>query len=277
MRRRLTIARTALAALTLLMIGTVPGGQANAQQAVEEPPESFDIGLSSSTIGITSDFNGEDLTIFGALDNADARVRRQQRYDIVIALFGPREPIVVREKSRFFGIWINRESATISAAPATYSLASTRPLRDITSQRTRERLNLGIATLRLDGTMPKLGEERPQYRPKQRFEEALRRIKTERSLYSESIGGVQFLGPSLFRADLRLPPDLPVGQHTARAYLFREGKVIKQTSRTLNVVKVGFQAQIDVFASNHGLIFGFFAVFVAIITGWLGRLMFKRD
>lgn len=277
MTRRLRITRSALAGFILLLAAAVTGGTSQAQQAEDEPPESFDIGLSSSTIGITSDFNGEDLTIFGALDNADDRVRRQQRYDIVVALFGPREPLVVREKGRFFGIWINRASATVSAAPATYSLASTRPLRDIAPLLTRERLSLGIATLNLDGAMPKLGEERPQYRPKERFEEALREIKTERGLYSEAIGAVQFLGPSLFRADLRLPPDLAVGQYTARAYLFREGKVIRQTSRTLNVVKVGFQARIDAFASNHGLIFGLFAVFVAIVTGWLGRVMFKRD
>ncbi|MEN3791176.1 TIGR02186 family protein [Fulvimarina sp. MAC3] len=277
MKRRLTIVRTAFAALVFFLTAGIFVGQPQAQQATQEPPESFEIGLSSSTIGITSEFNGEDLTIFGAVDNADDRIRRQQRYDIVVVLFGPRESIVVREKGRFFGIWINRASETISSAPATYSLASTRPLRDIAPLEVRERLSLGVSTLRLGGAPPKLGEERPQYQPKQRFEEALREIKTERGLYTESIGGVTFLGPSLFRADLRLPADLTVGQYTARAYLFREGKVIRQTSRTLNVIKVGFQARIDAFSSNHGLIFGLFAVFVAIVTGWIGRVMFKRD
>ncbi|EAU42821.1 hypothetical protein FP2506_08266 [Fulvimarina pelagi HTCC2506] len=272
-----TIAKSALAITVLIGAMAFQPECSGAQEVIEDPPESFDIGLSSSTIGITSEFNGEDLTIFGALDNADARIQRQQRYDIVIALFGPREPIVVREKDRFFGIWINRESATIPAAPATYSLASTRPLRDITSRATRERLSLGISTLRLDGTLPRLGEPRPLLRPRQKFAEALREIKTGRGLYSETIGGVQFLGPSLFRAELRLPADLPIGQHIARAYLFREGKVIRHTSRTLTVVKVGFQAQIDAFASNYGLIFGFVAVLVAIVTGWLGRIIFKRD
>ena len=35
--------------------------------------ERLDIGISTNEIAITSDFAGADLTVFGALDNADRR------------------------------------------------------------------------------------------------------------------------------------------------------------------------------------------------------------
>lgn len=64
------------------------------------PEETIEIGLSTETIAITSNFRGTDLTIFGALDNTDPLVQRQGRYDIVVILQGPARDLVVREKER---------------------------------------------------------------------------------------------------------------------------------------------------------------------------------
>ncbi|RZL27980.1 MAG: hypothetical protein EOP35_26565, partial [Rubrivivax sp.] len=91
-------------------------------------PETFEIGLSTEQIVIASNFSGARLVVFGALDNADGRVLRQGGYDIVVALEGPKTPLVVREKERVLGLWINRGSESFSSAPASYTLASTRPL-----------------------------------------------------------------------------------------------------------------------------------------------------
>ena len=60
------LARSAALLFTLLLAGT-----AAAQD--EARPESMEIGLSTDSVSITSDFTGADLTIFGALDNAWGR------------------------------------------------------------------------------------------------------------------------------------------------------------------------------------------------------------
>ena len=57
------------------------------------------------------------------------------------------------------------------------------------------------------------------------FTDALRARKKATGLYSERVGGVQFLSQNLFRATLALAPNVPVGTHKARAFLFKSGAV----------------------------------------------------
>lgn len=248
--------------------------------------ESFEIGLSTNEIAITSDFTGARLVVFGALDNADARLLRQQRYDIVVALVGPRRPVVVRKKERILGIWINRGSETFNASPESYALASTRPLSDITRESLRVSLSLGIEDLRLNirdletegaAMVAESDIDGGLVANRDQYASALRRIRMESGLYNQSFGSVEFVSPTLFRADLRLPADLPVGRHTVRAYLFRSGVFIRGDSEGLVVVKTGLESLVDNFATRHGFLYGLFAVALAIFTGWFGRIVFKRD
>lgn len=279
-------------------------GGARAQGGVEN----FEIGLSTETIGITSNFAGERLVVFGVLDNADARIRQQQRYDIVVAMVGPRRPAVVRRKERTLGIWINSGSETFENPPTSYALASTRPLRDIAPAPLRATLSIGIDDLRFNEGIPQQEEqatapagagasatatdeadlptvsmpdearvEAVALANRDEYAEALRRIRTETGLFNETFGTVRFVSPTLFRADLQLPADLPVGRHMVRAYLFRNGVFIREATETLTVVKTGFESFVSDFARDHALTFGIFAVVLAILTGWFGRLVFKRD
>lgn len=78
-------------------------GDGNAVPQLQNPAEeTIEIGLSTETIAITSNFGGTDLTIFGALDNADPMIQRQGRYDIIVVLQGPARDLVVRKKN---AIW----------------------------------------------------------------------------------------------------------------------------------------------------------------------------
>ncbi|TIP64839.1 MAG: TIGR02186 family protein, partial [Mesorhizobium sp.] len=77
---------------------------------------------STDHVSITAGFSGADLTIFGSLENADPRVARQGRYDIVVVLEGPARKVVVRRKDRVLGIWINLESETFKNVPVSYSV-----------------------------------------------------------------------------------------------------------------------------------------------------------
>src|SRR5690606_27166095 len=106
------------------------------------------------------------------------------------------------------------------------------------------------------------------------FTKALRQRKTATGLYSENVGGVRFLSQNLFRATVRLAPDVPVGTHKARAFLFKTGLFVKESSAQLEIRKSGFEQAVFRLAHNHGFFYGFLSVALAMVTGWMGRLIF---
>jgi uncharacterized protein (TIGR02186 family) len=240
--------------------------------AQEAPREDIEIGLSTDHIAITSGFSGADLTIFGALDNADPLVMRHGRYDIIVVLEGPPRSVVVRRKDRVLGMWINMESETFLNVPESYSLATTRAMQDVASDASFKRLSLGAASIYLE---PAMRDSDPQRLAE--FTLALREQKKALGLYTERIGGVQFLSSTLFRATLSLPPNVPVGTHRARAFLFKNGDFMTETSSPLVIFKAGIEESIHRTAHAHSLFYGIGAVFLAIAAGWLGRVLFRKD
>lgn len=259
----------------LVLISVVSGllvARAVAQAPVNPDPETIQIGLSTDRVYITSDFSGADLTIFGALDFADPLLARQGRYDVIVVLEGPARPVVVRRKSRVLGMWINTWSETFINVPVSYSVATTRVWQDITNPESYRQMALGADNIALipldrDGDPATLAE----------FTAALRDRKKATGLYSERLGGVQFLSQSLFRATVHLSPNVPVGTHRARAFLFKNGLFIKESSAQLAILKAGFEQRVFRAAQEHGFLYGLAAVFLAVLTGWVGRLVFRRD
>lgn len=259
---RVLLAGLAVVATTVLVVA----------QPVNPNPEGIQIGLSTDVIRITTDFSGEDLTIFGSVDNADPTVSRQGRYDVVVVLEGPARQVTVRRKDRVLGIWINMQSETFINVPQSYSIATTRVLQDITNQESYRRLALGTDYVHMRPLDPEVNATTLH-----EFTAALRQRKRATGLYNERIGGVQFLSQTLFRATLRLAPNVPVGTHRARAFLFKNGVFLKETNAHLAIVKSGFEQMLFRLSRNHSLFYGFCAVGLAIVTGWVGRLVFRKD
>jgi hypothetical protein len=89
---------------------------------------------SRSTGGSAPGFTGADLLLFGAILDP-AGTRAAQDYDIVVVLKGPVQSIVLREKRKVAGIWVNAASTQLRSAPA--SLHWPRRARCGTSSMTR--------------------------------------------------------------------------------------------------------------------------------------------
>jgi uncharacterized protein (TIGR02186 family) len=236
------------------------------------PVEGIQIGLSTDNVSITAGFSGADLTIFGSLENPDPLVARQGRYDVIVVLEGPPRPVVVRRKDRVLGVWINLESETFENVPVSYSVATTRPLQDITEPNSYRQLSLGASNLYMQPADPGGSPATIQ-----EFTSALRERKSATGLYSENVGGVQFLSQNLFRATVRLAPNVPVGTHKARAFLFKSGLFIKESSAQLEIRKSGFEQSIFRVAHDYSFLYGVFAISLAMLTGWLGRVIFRKD
>ncbi|MGF9565561.1 TIGR02186 family protein [Neorhizobium sp. JUb45] len=241
----------------------VPFGEATTAK------EGLEIGTSTSEIAIASDFRGADLTIFGALTNADELLLAIGQYDVVVTLEGPLDYATVRKKSRVLGIWVNTESMTFEQVPASYSVAATRQIDDILSS--EGGLPIGTEHMRLSptgyvGNAGNLTE----------FREAYRRLKLAGGLYQHDFGGVRFVSSSLFRASLRLPANVPDGVHMVRAYLFKSGTLLAERELPLRVNKTGIEQQITDAAHNQPIAYGILCVLIALVTGWGASLMFRK-
>jgi uncharacterized protein (TIGR02186 family) len=241
-------------------------------QATEAVREGLEIGTSTSEIAITSDFHGADLTIFGALSNTDQLLLAVGQYDVVVVLEGPREDATVRKKERVFGIWVNTRSMTFEAVPHSYSMSSSRMLDDVTTPLDLTDRGIGIDHIPLTpmgflGNASNVGE----------FRDSFRRLQERGGLYVRDPSGVRFVSSNLFKASLRLPANIPNGVHTVRAYLFRSGKFITEKSVPLRVIKTGIEQTITDAAHEQPILYGLFAVFLAVVTGWGASVVFRKD
>src|SRR3546814_8492926 len=72
--------------------------------------------VSSRAIDIQYSFTGEELLLFGAILYPGQRLP-DDRADIVVVLKGPVRPIVLREKQRVAGIWVNATSIRLRTSP----------------------------------------------------------------------------------------------------------------------------------------------------------------
>lgn len=258
--------------LSLLLL---PAGNTLAQIPMGEAStakEGLDIGVSTNEIAITSDFRGADLTVFGAMTNADDLLLAIGNYDIIVTLEGPRDYATVRKKERIFGVWVNTDSMIFEQVPESYSIASTRQLDDPSQLPPINTAGVGIEHLPLNpiGYIRDVGELSD-------FREAYRRLKLSGGLYQKEASGVRFVSSSLFRASLRLPANVPDGVHIVRAYLFKSGTLITQREIPLRVVKTGLEQAITDTAHNQPFAYGLLCVLIALVTGWGASIVFRKD
>lgn len=229
--------------------------------------------LSRHRVMVTSNYTGVELTLFGIVEHDTAGPVRQGTYDLVVTVIGPRQTLRARRKTRVLGVWVNTQSRTFVDPPSFLSVLSNRPLDAITDGETRRRLQLGIA----DTPLPELIHDDIGEVPTDPFRGELVRLMGERGLYSEAGDGVGFLTPTLFRAGIDLPAQVPIGRYDVAIRLFSEGKLQSETALAFDVVKVGFEQFVVETAQQHGLLYGVVTALLALLTGWIASVTFRRD
>jgi uncharacterized protein (TIGR02186 family) len=235
--------------------------------------EELTIALSTPEVRIDSNFTGTTITIFGVIERNAATVSRSAGYDVATLAAGPRESVVARRKDRILGVWANRASETIVAVPSFYSLNTSRDLDAIAPVTLLSQLELGFRNIgfaysgRTEVNDPAAGE----------FRDAYVRLKSESGLYSEHIGGVLFIGGTVFRSTLRIPANVPVGRYTVSVYLFSGNAFLAKASDQFDVTKTGFERYMFSVARSQSLLYGLGCVALALLTGWLAGVIFRRD
>ena len=226
--------------------------------------------VSQREIQIQYSFAGSELLLFGAILYPGGHVPKEPA-DIAVVVRGPVEPIVVREKRKVAGIWMNADSERFRSAPAFYSVASSRPLNELVDDRTAAIYELGLHNLQLS---PGAGFDPDKQR---RFEAGLVDLRQRASLYFENPRGVEITDGVLYRAHILIPARVPVGTYTAETFLIQDGRVIAGAPREIRIQKFGFERFVAQAAQRWSLAYGLAAVALSLLLGWAASAIFRRS
>lgn len=225
--------------------------------------------VSQRAIEIRYSFTGAELLLFGAILYPGGRVPTDQ-VDVAVVVKGPLQPILVREKQKVAGIWMNVESERFRSAPSFYAVASSRPLSQLVEERIAAIYELGVQNLQLSPGAGASPEER------QRFESGLIELQQRRQLYFEDPRGVEITEGVLYRARIKIPARVPVGEYTAETFLIRDGQVIAAAVRDIRIEKLGFERFVATAAERWSFTYGLVAVLVSLFLGWAASAIFRR-
>lgn len=230
--------------------------------------------LSTSRVLIASNFTGADVVLFGSVERDAQTVARRGGYDIVATVTGPRETVVTFRKQRVAGVWVNADSRTFVKAPSYLTVLANRTINDIADVNTLRRTQTGLARTLLPQEIA--GDIADSIRDDP-FRQAFLRLKIDQRLYGEQQNGVTFLTPALFRATIPIPDNAPTGSYEIDVKLFADGALLARTQTAMEVVKVGFEQVVANAARDHGLLYGLATALMALLTGWLASVVFRKD
>ena len=222
--------------------------------------------ISQHEIRVRQGFKGTELLLFGAILTPEG-TRAAQAYDIVVVLQGPPRSIVLREKQKVAGVWINAGSSDFRSAPTFFAVASNRPIKDIVDERTAAIYELGLPWLQLSP----IGAIDPD--KQRRFAAGLVDLMRRQGLYQQDEDAVTVSGGVLYQARIALPSSVQTGTYTAETFAISRGKVVAAATTTVEVRKEGFERFVALQAERNSFWYGVFAVLMSVGMGWVaGRL-----
>jgi uncharacterized protein (TIGR02186 family) len=261
------IVRRAIAVAVLLAAALAGAGPTRAERLV--------MSISRHQVLVNSSFTGTSIVLFGTIepDSPNAR-RRATGYDLIVTVTGPKETIVERRKERMLGVWANVGSRTFLNVPSYLAVLSNQPLEQITSAETVRGQKLGLA----DKLLPQqLGSDVGDVVSDDPFRVNFIRLKTQHNLYAQRTNGVTLLTPTVFRAEIPLPAEAPIGTYDVDTTAFADGAALASANSAFEIIKVGFEQFVANAAQDYGLFYGVTTAMMAIMTGWFASVIFRRD
>ncbi len=245
------------------------------------PRPAVSAALTQTNVQVSATFRGARIVLYGAVFNPQSRPA-----DVVVVVRGPVQPIRLVKKVRVAGLWLNSRPVAFAGAPGFYMAASSRDLSEVADFGTLRRLGIGVDHLKIDAPAEQKVESRFGVSDMvvSRLEgdyldwrNAVIRLKEEAHLYDVDPHGVTFVDHGLFRAEVSLPTDAPVGRYETEVWLFQDGVPVSERKRTLEVKKVGIERTLYSFARRSPWIYGLTSVLLAMLSGWIASRLFRRS
>ena len=237
--------------------------------------------LTETRVEVTSGYHGARIVLYGAVFNP-----QRKPSDVVVVVRGPERPIRLVRKVRLAGVWLNSRPVVFEGAPGFYMAASSRPLSEIAGFGVLRRASIGVDHLRIeapqeartvtsygirDVVVSRLGADYLEWR------RAVIRLMEKSRLYTVDPKGVRYVDRGLFRAEIDLPVEAPIGRYETEVWLFQDGKPVSMRARALTVAKVGIERRLYDFAHLAPWLYGAVCVLLALLSGWLASVLFRRN
>ena len=230
--------------------------------------ETIVAGLSQNSVSITTNFDGSEILIYGAVKR-DAPSTATKPLEVIITVEGPSLPVTIRLKDKRAGIWVNTGAVTVDSAPTFYAVATTGPLsrvlKDTDNLRYRITIPRVIRAIGITSEAQDAGD----------YVQAFLRLQDEAGIYRVDQGAVELLEDTLFRTDVTLPASLTDGEYRVRIFLTRDGHVVDQQERIIGVRKAGIERFLFNLAQGQPLLSGLLSVLMAVIAGWAASAAFR--
>lgn len=230
--------------------------------------EEIVLGLSQAEVSITTNFNGSEILVYGAVKR-DQPIPDGPELQVVMTVSGPSEPVIVRRKEKRFGIWVNTEAVEVDRAPSYYAVVTSAPMGEVLKRTEDLRHKVSIPrAIRSVGAPMEIADAAS-------FTQALIRIRKAAEQYQVIEGGVTVDEQTLFRAAVRLPAALTEGAYDTRIFLTRSGNVVAQYETIIDVRKVGLERWLFTLSRENAFLYGLMSLAIAIAAGWGASAIFS--
>lgn len=257
-----------------MLVRIMLGGCLAATMVSAAHAERLIVSVSNHRVTVTPNYTGEELVLFGAIERDSKTQPERSDYDIVVTVKGPAADMVTRRKERKAGIWINIESREFIEVPSYLGVFSNRAIDAVASPEVLRRQQLGVENILLK---QRVGPDTANVVATDSFRAAFTRLREEKGLYRQQTSAVTFLTPTLFRTGIPLPAEVAIGTYTVEIKLLAAGALIAKTDTAFEIVKVGFEQFVANSARQHGFLYGLATALMALMTGWLASVAFRRD
>lgn len=172
-------------------------------------------------------------------------------------------------------IWMKTGEVHFEGIPLFYHIYSTKPLKDLLPEEELEKYKLTFETLGKEAKVSLTKEETQQNSLWQEFV----KYKMKHALFRDGI-----ISPSCTKRDqkeimelsLFWPYQAPPGIYKVRIFEIANGKILSIDEKEIEVMKAGFVKFLTNFSREHAFIYGVVSVLIALISGFLVGMIFKK-
>jgi uncharacterized protein (TIGR02186 family) len=232
------------------------------------------VSVSNQRVTVTPNYSGEELVLFGSVEKDDATPADRTSYDLVVTVSGPRADMVTFRKERKFGIWVNTDYRQFLQVPTYLAIFANRPIDAIAPPDVQRRQQLGLNNVLLT---QRVGPDYADVVSDDPFRSAFVRLRSQHGLYRERASEVTFLTPTLFRTGIPLPAEVPIGNYDVDIKLFAHGALVTKANTSFEIVKVGFEQFVATTARQNAFTYGLVTAFMALMSGWMASVVFRKD
>ena len=226
--------------------------------------------VSSATIQITSSFDGAVLSLFGTIESDVHGLAAQGPYNVIVIVTGPLQDRVTRLKTNNWGIWTNTDQVTFKQFPSFYNVLASGKLANIaTPEVLTEKNVLPIAQALASSTLGEVAKATE-------FGTELVRLMTEQGHFAVKEDAVRFLTTTAYVAQVTLPSDVANGPFIAHTMVLKDKQLVAERTEGFSVRKSGFENFVFVASKQQPLLYGIVCVILALGTGWLAGVVFRR-